>query len=76
MSWGIFRFSKQHTPTRNAKPGVKAVRMFDGGGLYLEISPSGGNRRFATKPPGCGNSQYIVNGIAHGYSKAVFVILV
>ncbi|MHB1214233.1 MAG: tyrosine-type recombinase/integrase [Thiobacillus sp.] len=27
---------------RNAKPGVKAVRMFDGGGLYLEISPSGG----------------------------------
>lgn len=27
---------------RNAKPGVKAVRLFDGGGLYLEVAPSGG----------------------------------
>ncbi|MES2368604.1 MAG: integrase arm-type DNA-binding domain-containing protein [Pseudomonadota bacterium] len=27
---------------RNAKPGTKPVRMFDGGGLYLEITPSGG----------------------------------
>lgn len=25
-----------------AKPGVKPVRMFDGGGLYLEIAPTGG----------------------------------
>lgn len=27
---------------RNAKPGDKAVRLFDGGGLYLEVSPVGG----------------------------------
>ena len=25
-----------------AKPKKKAYRLFDGGGLYLEISPSGG----------------------------------
>lgn len=27
---------------RNAKPSEKAQRLFDGGGLYLEISPAGG----------------------------------
>ncbi len=27
---------------RNAKPGPKPIRLFDGGGLYLEISPAGG----------------------------------
>ncbi len=27
---------------RNAKPKAKIYRLFDGGGLYLEISPSGG----------------------------------
>ena len=27
---------------RNAKPADKAKRMFDGGGLYLEVAPSGG----------------------------------
>ena len=27
---------------RNAKPAGKPVRLFDGGGLYVEISPSGG----------------------------------
>ncbi|MEQ6340123.1 MAG: Arm DNA-binding domain-containing protein [Gammaproteobacteria bacterium] len=31
------------TAIRNAKPGCKPVRMFDGGGLYLEISPAGGS---------------------------------
>ncbi len=30
------------TAIRNAKPGDKAKKMFDGGGLYLEIAPSGG----------------------------------
>lgn len=30
------------TAIRTAKPGPKPVRMFDGGGLYLEISPAGG----------------------------------
>lgn len=27
---------------KKAKPAKKAVRMFDGGGMYVEISPSGG----------------------------------
>ena len=27
---------------RNAKPGAKAKKMFDGGGLYLEVAPAGG----------------------------------
>jgi integrase len=30
------------TAVRNAKPGPKVSRLFDGGGLYLEVSPSGG----------------------------------
>jgi integrase len=30
------------TAIRNAKPGDKPVRMYDAGGLYLEIAPSGG----------------------------------
>jgi hypothetical protein len=30
------------TAIRNAKPGAKPVRMFDGGVLYLEVAPSGG----------------------------------
>ena len=30
------------TAIRNAKPGPKPIRMFDGGGLYLEVAPSGG----------------------------------
>ncbi len=31
-----------NTAIRNAKSGDKARKMFDGGGLYLEISPKGG----------------------------------
>jgi len=30
------------TAIRNAKPGPKPQRLFDGGGLYLEVAPSGG----------------------------------
>jgi hypothetical protein len=30
------------TTIRNAKPGERPVRLFDGGGLYLEVSPTGG----------------------------------
>ncbi|WP_438331383.1 tyrosine-type recombinase/integrase [Burkholderia pseudomallei] len=30
------------TAIRNAKPADKPLRLFDGGGLYLEIAPSGG----------------------------------
>jgi hypothetical protein len=31
-----------HTAKQNAKPGDKTARLFDGGGMYLEISPAGG----------------------------------
>ena len=30
------------TAIRNAKPAAKCARLFDGGGLYLEVSPPGG----------------------------------
>ena len=30
------------TAVRNAKPGDKARKLFDGGGLYLEVTPAGG----------------------------------
>lgn len=30
------------TAIRNAKPADKPMRLFDGGGLYLEVVPSGG----------------------------------
>lgn len=30
------------TAARNAKPGAKPARLFDSGGLYLEVSPNGG----------------------------------
>lgn len=30
------------TTIRNAKPGTKPVRLFDGGGMYIEVSPAGG----------------------------------
>ncbi|MBI5936755.1 MAG: integrase arm-type DNA-binding domain-containing protein [Betaproteobacteria bacterium] len=30
------------TAIRNAKPGEKVSRLFDGGGLYLEVAPAGG----------------------------------
>jgi integrase len=30
------------TAIRNAKPGAKPIKLFDGGGLYLELSPAGG----------------------------------
>lgn len=31
-----------HAEIRNAKPGPKPIKLFDGGGLYLELAPSGG----------------------------------
>ncbi len=34
--------SLTNTAILNAKPGEKPIRLFDGGGMYLEISPSGG----------------------------------
>lgn len=42
------------TAIRNAKPGEKAVKMFDGGGLFLLLNPNGSRWwrfkfRFASK---------------------------
>ena len=34
--------SLTNTAIRNAKPSPKSQKLFDGGGLYLEIAPSGG----------------------------------
>jgi len=31
-----------NTAIRQAKPGEKAKKLFDGRGLYLEVAPSGG----------------------------------
>jgi hypothetical protein len=33
------------TAIKNAKPAPKSIRMFDGGGLYLEVSPAGNKWR-------------------------------
>ncbi|WP_211341301.1 Arm DNA-binding domain-containing protein [Desulfoglaeba alkanexedens] len=30
------------TKTRNARAGAASYRLFDGGALYLEVSPAGG----------------------------------
>ncbi len=34
--------SLTNTSIRNAKPGEKPMKLYDGGGLYLEVAPSGG----------------------------------
>jgi hypothetical protein len=31
-----------NTAIRNAKPGEKPIKLFDGGGLFLYIAPTGG----------------------------------
>jgi hypothetical protein len=37
------------TAIRAAKPADKPVRLFDGGGLYLEVSPSGSKLKNYTR---------------------------
>ena len=32
-----------NTAIRNTKPGKKTLKLYDERGLYLEVSPSGGN---------------------------------
>lgn len=51
------------TAIRNAKPGMKPIRMFDGGGLYVEVSTSGAKLwrwkyRFDGKEKRLGFGQY------------------
>src|SRR6266853_435405 len=46
-NWGTPKWSCPTLPltdaaVRTAKPGPKAFKMYDAGGLYLEVSPSGG----------------------------------
>jgi integrase len=36
------RMALSDLAVRTAKPGSKAARLFDGGGLYLEVTPAGG----------------------------------
>jgi hypothetical protein len=31
-----------NTAIRKIKPGQKSLKLFDGGGLYLEVAPAGG----------------------------------
>lgn len=41
------------TQIRRAKPREKAHRLYDGRGLYLEVSPSGGRRTKLPRPVVC-----------------------
>lgn len=51
-----------NTQIKNAKPGERAVKLFDGGGLYLEISPSGGKLwRLKYRFDGCGHCHRVAS---------------
>jgi len=39
---GVAPMPLTNTAIKNVKPGDKTLRLFDGGGLYLEVAPSGG----------------------------------
>jgi len=47
---------------RKAKPADKPLRLFDGGGLYLEISPSGG-KLWRLKYRFAGNEKRLENDV-------------
>ena len=50
------------TAIRNAKPGDKVRRLFDGGGLYLEVTPAGG-RYWRLKYSYCGKEKRLALGV-------------
>lgn len=54
------------TAIRKAKPADKPQRLFDGGGLYLEIAPSGG-QVVATEIPIWGQGEAPVLGNLSGH---------
>ena len=59
------------TAIRNAKPGDKPIRLADGGGLYLEIAPTGGKLwrwkyRFGGKEKRLGVGHLSGHGAARG----------
>jgi hypothetical protein len=57
------------TAIRSAKSGPKAVRLFDGGGLYLEVSPAGG-KLWRLKYRFHGKEKRLALGIYPGVSLA------
>ncbi len=62
------------TAIRKAKPADKPVRLFDGGGLYLEIAPSGGKwwrlkYRFLGKEKRLSMGTYPDTGLADARAK-------
>ncbi len=62
------------TTIRNAKPGPKPTRLFDGGGLYLEVSPAGGKLwrvkyRFAGKERRLALGSYPATSLKDARSK-------
>ena len=62
------------TTIRNAKPREKAYRLFDGGGLYLEVSPAGGKLwrlkyRFGGKEKRLALGSYPVIGLVDARQK-------
>ncbi|HMM38187.1 MAG TPA: integrase arm-type DNA-binding domain-containing protein [Desulfovibrio sp.] len=64
-----------NTAIRNAKPGPKPQRLFDGGGMYLEISPAGGKLwrlkfRFGGKEKRLALGAYPAVGLADARDKA------
>lgn len=59
---------------RNANPGPKPIRLFDGGGLYLEISPAGGKLwrlkyRYAGKEKRLALGTYPTTGLKDARAK-------
>ena len=61
------------TAIRNAKPGAKPIRMADGGGLYLEIAPTGGKLwrkyRFGGKEKRLGVGIYPETGLREARAR-------
>lgn len=52
------------TTIKNAKPKAKPYRLFDGGGLYLEVAPAGGRWWRLNTPrrePACKNMEEVRN---------------
>ncbi len=57
------------TKIRNAKPGERLRKLYDGEGLYLEITPSGSRRwRFRYRRPVTGKENRLSFGLYPGVS--------
>ena len=63
------------TAIRNTKPGDKSAKLFDGGGLYLEITPTGGKLwwlkyRLNGKEKRLTLGAYLITGLKEARAKA------